>query len=170
MLSHGRSRMLGAVMAHRAPSVVAGSAAAFFGKGARHAFCTTHMPRNAANGTAGHDLHPESAAETLAKNKAPVIRRFWKKTVVEERDGRFTIVLDKRPIKAPSGKQVQIPENQTMLAWLVAGEWESQKEVLGAHSLPLTSLVFRSIDGLSDPHVHADVVSKLLKYFQTDSV
>ncbi|KAJ1800516.1 chaperone [Coemansia sp. RSA 2399] len=170
LFKYGRSRVHGAVMAHR--TTVAGSAV--FGKGGSHAFCTaTHMARDASKGTSGPESqhsHSDSATETLAKNKAPVIRRFWKQTTVEERDGKYIVVLDKRPIKTPSGKQVQIPECQKTLAWLIAGEWESQKEVIGSHSLPLTSLVFRSIDGLSDPNVHADVVSKLLKYFQTDSV
>ncbi|KAJ1663121.1 chaperone [Coemansia sp. RSA 1813] len=168
LFAHGRNRVLGAVMVHRAS---ANTGSVVVGKGISHAFCTTHRPRDASKNTVGPGAQcSDSAAETLAKNKAPVIRRFWKNTAVEERDGKYIIALDKRPIKTPSGKQIQIPESQRTLAWLVAGEWESQKEVLGSHSLPLTSLVFRSIDGLSDPHVHADVVSKLLKYFQTDSV
>ncbi|KAI9500447.1 hypothetical protein BX070DRAFT_195868 [Coemansia spiralis] len=99
----------------------------------------------------------------------PPIRRFWRNVNVEERDGKFVVLLDKRPIKTPDGKIVQIPKRQAALAWLVGGEWESQKELLGSHALPLTSLLCRSIDGLSDPQVRADVISKLLKYFQTDS-
>ncbi|KAJ1720374.1 chaperone [Coemansia biformis] len=103
------------------------------------------------------------------KNTAPVIRRFWRNVGVGERDGHHVVLLDTRPLKTPDGKLVQIALRQRALAWLVAGEWELQKEVLGAHSLPLTSLVSRAIDGLSDPAVRGDVVDKLLKYFQTDS-
>ncbi|KAJ1962188.1 chaperone [Dipsacomyces acuminosporus] len=102
-------------------------------------------------------------------HKAPAIRRFWRSAGVEERDGSYVVALDKRPIKTPDGKQVQIPKDHHILAMLVAGEWESQTEFLGSHSLPLTSLVCRSIDGLSDPQVRSDVIEKLLKYFQTDS-
>ncbi|KAI8319637.1 ATP12-domain-containing protein [Martensiomyces pterosporus] len=111
----------------------------------------------------------DTPAETLAKNKAPAIRRFWRSVGVEERDGKYVVALDKRPIKTPDGKQVQIPKNQHILAMLVAGEWESQKEFLGSHSLPLTSLVCRSMDGLCDAQVRSGVIDRLLKYFQTDS-
>ncbi|ORX66486.1 ATP12-domain-containing protein [Linderina pennispora] len=100
----------------------------------------------------------ETAAETLAKNKAPRIKRFWR-----------TVGLDGRPIKTPDGTSVRLPPTHDILAALVAGEWESQREFLGAHALPLTSLVCRSIDGLSDANVRGEVVLKLLKYLHTDS-
>ncbi|KAJ2808018.1 ATP synthase mitochondrial F1 complex assembly factor 2 [Coemansia guatemalensis] len=114
-------------------------------------------------------LAPDSGKDANA-NKAPVIRRFWRDVSVGERDGDYVVLLDKRPIKTPDGKLMRIPQGQRVLAWLVAGEWESQKEILGAHSLLLTSLVSRSIDGLSDANMRADVINKLLNYFRTDSV
>ncbi|KAJ2612413.1 chaperone [Coemansia sp. RSA 1694] len=108
--------------------------------------------------------------ENAKSNKAPAaVRRFWRSAGVGERDGKYVVTLDGRPIKTPDGTQVQLGREQHVLAWLVAGEWETQSEFLGAHSLPLTSLVCRSIDGLSDAVVRADVVDKLLKYFHTDS-
>ncbi|KAJ2614107.1 chaperone [Coemansia sp. RSA 1365] len=103
-------------------------------------------------------------------NKAPAIRRFWRDVSVGEHDGDYVVLLDKRPIKTPDGKLVRISQGQRVLAWLIAGEWESQKETLNAHSLPLTSLVSRSIDGLSNPNMRAEVINRLLNYFQTDSV
>ncbi|KAJ1946145.1 chaperone [Kickxella alabastrina] len=115
-----------------------------------------------------HEAQEDSAA-TLAKNKVPAIKRFWKKVSVDERDGGLAVVLDSRAIKTPDGKKVNIAKSQAMLAWLVASEWEAQREFLGAHSLPLTSLVCRAIDGLGDEQMRSDVVEKLLKYFQTDS-
>ncbi|KAJ2720939.1 chaperone [Coemansia sp. Benny D115] len=108
-------------------------------------------------------------SETLTKNKTPGIKRFWRKVGVAEKPGGLAVELDGRAIKTPDGRPVLIPSKQPMLAWLVAGEWESQSEYLGAHSLPLTSLVCRAIDGLGDQSVRSDVIEKLLKYFQTDS-
>ncbi|KAJ1824717.1 chaperone [Coemansia sp. RSA 2671] len=102
-------------------------------------------------------------------DKAPAVRRFWRSAGVDSRNGKYVVTLDDRPIKTPNGAQVQLAPSQRTLAWLMAGEWETQKEFIGAHSLPLTSLVCRSIDGLSDTATRADVVDKLLKYFHTDS-
>ncbi|KAJ1721974.1 chaperone [Coemansia erecta] len=110
-----------------------------------------------------------AAADKLAQNKAPTIRRFWRTVGVEERDGSLAVVLDSRPIKTPDGSQIRIASTQNVLAWLVAGEWEAQREFLGSHSLPLTSLVCRAIDGLSNEQVRIDVIDKLIKYFHTDS-
>ncbi|KAJ2875426.1 chaperone [Coemansia aciculifera] len=103
------------------------------------------------------------------RDKAPAVRRFWRSAAVDERSGKYVVTLDSRPIKTPDGTAVQLAPSQRLLAWLIAGEWEAQSEFIGAHSLPLTSLVCRSIDGLGDPAVRADVVDKLLKYFHTDS-
>ncbi|KAJ2457130.1 chaperone [Coemansia sp. RSA 2337] len=102
-------------------------------------------------------------------NKVPAVRRFWRSAGVDERSGKYVVTLDNRPIKTPNGTAVELAPSQKLLAWLIAGEWETQSEFIGAHSLPLTSLVCRSIDGLGDTTVRADVVDKLLKYFHTDS-
>ncbi|KAJ2706867.1 ATP synthase mitochondrial F1 complex assembly factor 2, partial [Coemansia spiralis] len=111
-----------------------------------------------------------SSSGDPAPAPTPAIRRFWRAVSVGERDGHHVVLLDKRPIKTPDGCLVRIAQQQRALAWLVAAEWEAQKEVLSTHSLPLTSLVSRAIDGLSDPAARGDVIDKLLKYFQTDSV
>ncbi|KAJ2452074.1 chaperone [Coemansia sp. RSA 2336] len=108
--------------------------------------------------------------DAASKHKTPAIRRFWRSVSVAEQPSGYQVLLDKRPIKTPDGHLISIATQQPALAWLVAGEWESQKEFLGPHSLPLTSLISRAIDGLNNPSTRSDVISKLLKYFQTDSV
>jgi ATP synthase F1 complex assembly factor 2 len=50
--------------------------------------------------------------------------------------------LDGRPVRSPSGNPLEIPSNKTLLALLVAGEWESQKVSLKAYSLPLVCLSY----------------------------
>ncbi|KAJ1948093.1 hypothetical protein EC988_005313, partial [Linderina pennispora] len=45
----------------------------------------------------------ETAAETLAKNKAPRIKRFWRTVGVTARPDGLAVELDGRPIKTPDG-------------------------------------------------------------------
>ncbi|KAJ1939072.1 chaperone [Linderina macrospora] len=133
------------------------------------ASATTRRPAWQSRLFSASRLVADASSETLAQNKAPKIRRFWRTVNVSEHSDGLAVELDGRPIKTPDGSAVRLPTSQTILATLMAGEWESQREFLGAHSLPLTALVCRSIDGLNDSNVRKDVAEKLLKYFHTDS-
>ncbi|RIB07400.1 hypothetical protein C2G38_2274394 [Gigaspora rosea] len=83
----------------------------------------------------------------------------------------YQIALDNRPLKTPGGSPLVIPRSQKYLAVLIAGEWESQKTVLKQHSLPLTSLVARSIDTFEkDPSSRKEARTRLIRYFDTDAV
>ncbi|KAJ3189823.1 ATP synthase complex assembly protein atp12 [Gaertneriomyces sp. JEL0708] len=98
------------------------------------------------------------------------MRRFWKSVGVKEVDGTYHITLDGRAMKTPDGRQIAIPSNKKVLALLVAGEWEGQDKLLKSYSLPLTSVVVRSIDGLADATTRQGVIDNLLRYLHTDSV
>ncbi|KAI9190595.1 uncharacterized protein BJ171DRAFT_557705 [Polychytrium aggregatum] len=98
------------------------------------------------------------------------MKRFWKKADVRGEPEGYYILLDGRKLKTPEGKPVVIPRNKHLLAYLVAGEWESQEKNLKSYSLPLTSLVVRSIDSFSDPSIRQGVIDNLLRYCHTDSV
>ncbi|CAG8432738.1 7065_t:CDS:2 [Diversispora eburnea] len=101
-----------------------------------------------------------------------ILRRFWKEvSVITNKDNEYQVALDKRPLKTPSGSPLVIPSSQKSLAILIAGEWESQKILLKQHSLPLTSLVARSIDGFEkNPTEKRDAITRLIKYFDTDTI
>ncbi|KAJ2159039.1 chaperone [Coemansia sp. RSA 552] len=132
-----------------------------------------HLGRASLEGQLRRGVSTAAATSSDKFPKPPKTRRFWREVSVGVQDGGsggYVVRLDKRAIKTPDGKVVCIAQEQPMLAWLVAGEWESQQEFLGLHSLPLTSLVSRAIDGLGDPGMRGGVVDKLLQYFQTDSV
>ncbi|KAI9100420.1 hypothetical protein DFS34DRAFT_677440 [Phlyctochytrium arcticum] len=73
-------------------------------------------------------------------------------------------------MKSPEGNPLKIPANRKVLALMVAGEWEGQAKLLKSYSLPLTSIVARSIDSLTDPTTRAGVIDNLLRYTHTDSV
>ncbi|KAI3624046.1 ATP12 [Malassezia furfur] len=85
-------------------------------------------------------------------------------------DEHFTVLLDKRPLRTPGGNKLAVPADHPMLACLIAEEWDTQTQVLKPHSLPLTSLMARAIDGLSTDKGHKEVEQYLMRYFDTDAI
>ncbi|TDL27571.1 ATP12-domain-containing protein [Rickenella mellea] len=116
--------------------------------------------------------HPALDGPTLSEtNRAEAsLTRFWKEVGIERTKNGFSITLDKRPLKTPSGNLLIVPTEKKLLATLIANEWENQRKVLKPHALPITSLTSRAIDGLTDEGVRDDVHSELLKYFDTDTI
>ncbi|KAJ1671529.1 chaperone [Spiromyces aspiralis] len=82
----------------------------------------------------------------------------------------YAVLLDKKQIKTPEGQPIRIPPANKTLAYLVAGEWESQREALRTHSLPLTSMICRAQESLIKSEEREKVIESLLAYFRTDSV
>ncbi|KAJ3031085.1 ATP synthase complex assembly protein atp12, partial [Rhizophlyctis rosea] len=107
--------------------------------------------------------HSQSPAAT------PSLRRFWKKVDVKEVEGGYYVTLDGRNMKTPEGRPLLIPKEKRLLALLIAGEWESQDTLLKSYSLPLTSVVVRSIDAFHDPETRKGVIDTLLRYLNGDS-
>ncbi|CAG8776656.1 6234_t:CDS:2, partial [Gigaspora rosea] len=106
-----------------------------------------------------------------SKAEKKTFRKFWKEVSVLSNKDVYQIALDNRPLKTPGGSPLVIPRSQKYLAVLIAGEWESQKTVLKQHSLPLTSLVARSIDTFEkDPSSRKEARTRLIRYFDTDAV
>lgn len=103
------------------------------------------------------------------------LQRFWKKVSVgyAEKDGaleHFTVLLDKRSLRTPGGNPFTVPADRPLLACLVAEEWDTQNKVMKPHSLPLTSLVSRAIDGLASERDRQEVEAYLMRYFVTDAI
>ncbi|KND03302.1 ATP synthase complex assembly protein ATP12 [Spizellomyces punctatus DAOM BR117] len=125
--------------------------------------------------SAFHKLYSTEAAEVenpAAKYapKAGQLARFWKKVAIKPVDDQFHVTLDGRSMKTPDGNPLVIPASRKLLALLVAGEWEGQAKLLKSYSLPLTSIIVRSIDGLSDEATRQGVIDNLLRYVHTDSI
>jgi ATP synthase F1 complex assembly factor 2 len=111
------------------------------------------------------------AAQTTAVTEAPTkLKKFWKQATVNESDKGFNIMLDHRPLKTPGGSVVQIPLDRKTLAVLTAAEWEMQDKVLKSYSLPLTSIVMRSLDSLQSEAIREGVIDNLIGYVHTDSI
>ncbi|KAJ7083831.1 ATP12-domain-containing protein [Mycena crocata] len=98
------------------------------------------------------------------------MKRFWKAVTVGRREDSYTILLDSRALKTPSGNMLLIPPEKSLLATLVAAEWESQETVLKHHALPVTSLTSRAIDAMVDETTRAEVRQELLEYLDTDTI
>ncbi|KAL7750610.1 ATP synthase mitochondrial F1 complex assembly factor 2 [Sorochytrium milnesiophthora] len=111
-----------------------------------------------------------TAVESAAP-KPPKIRRFWRAVdMVPVQAGGYHVRLDERAVRTPQGTLLLIDGNKERLAHMVAGEWESQQTLLKPYSLPLTSLVVRSIDDFGDAATRKDAIDKLIKYLRTDAI
>ncbi|KAJ3305618.1 ATP synthase complex assembly protein atp12 [Kappamyces sp. JEL0829] len=111
-----------------------------------------------------------STAHSIASPSPAKLKKFWKAATVAQSPQGFSILLDGRQLKTPSGAPVRIPLSRKPLALLTAFEWEAQEATLKSYSLPLTSIVMRSIDSLANPTVREGVVDNLLSYVHTDSI
>lgn len=96
--------------------------------------------------------------------------RFWKSAHVKEGEGYLEVTLDGRALKTPEGNKLRLPPQKKVLATLIANEWDIQDTALKPHTLPLTSIAARAIDGLSNEEQRKEVVNTLLRYFDTDAI
>ncbi|KAL7414610.1 hypothetical protein BDY24DRAFT_28855 [Mrakia frigida] len=106
--------------------------------------------------------------------------RFWKAVNIKHTPEGIQILLDARPLRTPGGKPLLIPSNRAPVAFLIANEWENQKQILKNHALPMTSLATRALDslaptatsseGLGQSKTHSEVCAALLRYLGTDTI
>ncbi|GAA5905080.1 ATP synthase complex assembly protein ATP12 [Sporobolomyces salmoneus] len=109
--------------------------------------------------------------ESQSKRAEKMMRRFWKTVALEKRpEDQYAVLLDKRTLKTPGGLPLLMPKERLPVTVLIAEEWENQVAVLKPHTLPMTSIVSRALDGLNEKQTRQDVVATLLKYLDTDTV
>ncbi|KAF9427449.1 ATP synthase complex assembly protein atp12 [Entomortierella beljakovae] len=98
-------------------------------------------------------------------------KRFWDTASVKDMGDRVAVTLDGRILKTPAGNQLTLPKDQMHLALMIAGEWHGQKTLLKSHSLPMTSLVARAIDGfVGNEQGRTETLNRLTKFLDTDSI
>jgi chaperone required for assembly of F1-ATPase len=94
-------------------------------------------------------------------------KRFYKSAAVTEPEpGRFSIVLDGRPVKTPAGHSLTV--RSRALAQAIAEEWNAQEETIVPLRLPLTRLANSAIDGVVEKL--AEVADGIVKFAATDLV
>ena len=91
-------------------------------------------------------LDPQEAARRTART--PQRKRFYTAAGIAEADGGFSITLDGKPIRTPSGRVVVVPIRE--IAEAIAGEWEAQKQTIDPVTMPLTRLANSVVEAVID--------------------
>jgi chaperone required for assembly of F1-ATPase len=105
---------------------------------------------------------PLEAARRSAR--APQRKRFYAAASVSEVESGFSITLDGKPIKTPSGRPVIVPAPS--IAQAIAAEWNAQGEVLDPLTMPVTRFANSVVQGVVDK-VDA-VADDITKYLGSD--
>lgn len=107
-------------------------------------------------------VNPMEAARRSAR--AVQRKRFYANAGVGETDGGFTVTLDGKPIKTPSGRTVIVPVRS--LAETIAAEWNAQGEFIEPLTMPVTRFANSVLQGVVDNVVA--VADDVAKYFESD--
>ncbi len=107
-------------------------------------------------------LDPQEAVRRTTRG--PQRKRFYAGAGVAEAEGGFSVTLDGRPIKTPSGHRVIAPARP--IAEAIAAEWNAQVETIDPLTMPLTRFANSVIEGVVD-RVDA-VADDMAKYLGSD--
>jgi chaperone required for assembly of F1-ATPase len=108
------------------------------------------------------EANPMEAARRSAR--AVQRKRFYANAGVGKADGGFTVTLDGKPIKTPSGRTVIVPVRS--LAETIAAEWNAQGELIEPLTMPVTRFANSVVQGVTDNV--AAVSDDVAKYFDSD--
>jgi chaperone required for assembly of F1-ATPase len=92
------------------------------------------------------------------------MKRFYKSASVGSADGAFQVLLDGKPLKAPSGASFNLPTRA--LAEAVAEEWSAAGETVELHGMLLTRLAFAAVDSVAKNRDH--VVEQVVGFARSD--
>src|SRR5256714_3469763 len=107
-------------------------------------------------------LDPQEAVRRATR--VPKRKRFYTSAGVAEAEGGFSITLDGKPIKTPSGKVVAAPRRE--IAAAIAAEWQAQGETIEPLTMPLTRFANSVVEAVVD---RVDAVTEdVAKYLGTD--
>ena len=91
-------------------------------------------------------LDPREAAQRSARS--PQRKRFYTAAEVAEVDDGFSVMLDGRPIRTPSGRKMIAPNRK--IADAIASEWNAQGEMINPLTMPMTRFANSVIEGVID--------------------
>ncbi|MDE1896696.1 MAG: hypothetical protein KGH91_06450 [Rhodospirillales bacterium] len=92
------------------------------------------------------------------------MKRFWSRATPHQEAGGFTVQLDQRAVKMPSGAQLCVPHRA--LAEAIAEEWDAAGADFSPDDLPLTQLACTAHERIT-PH-RASIVTQLAAYGLND--
>lgn len=141
-------------------------------------------PRRWARGVLG-DTTIEHNTVTETNRLSKTLTKFWESvdTTFNEAANQYEIRLDGKTLKTPLGFPMVLPKHKKHMAYLIGHEWANLPDLkIKTNSLPLTSIVARSIDlekihedGAVKPDLIAkvgkldDIKLNLLRYLDTDT-
>jgi chaperone required for assembly of F1-ATPase len=96
--------------------------------------------------------------------KPPLPKRFYKEAGVEERNGRYFLILDGRTARTPNRQELAVSSRG--LAEALAAEWAAQGAEINPATMPVTRIVNSAIDGVAPRR--AEVVDDLVRYAGSD--
>ena len=97
-------------------------------------------------------------------SRTPQRKRFYKDVDVGEAEEGFSVTLDGKPIKTPSGKTVVVPKRG--IAEAIAAEWAAQGETIDPLAMPLTRFANSVVQSVVE---RADLVADdVAKYLGSD--
>lgn len=99
-----------------------------------------------------------------AERHFPHMKRFWKSVLILTDKASYSIELDGRPVKLPSGKPLALSSRP--LAEAIAEEWQMAPEQFLPDHLPLTRLASTALERIA-PH-RADILDQLTAYGMND--
>jgi chaperone required for assembly of F1-ATPase len=105
---------------------------------------------------------PLDPREAARRGGRPALRkRFYSQAHVAEGEGGFALLLDGKPVKTPARRPLAAPARA--LAEKIAGEWNTQADVIDPGRMPLTRLANAAIDAVADaPQPVAEEVAQYL--------
>lgn len=83
------------------------------------------------------DFYVCSIITTLETGAEATKKRFWSTVGISTQGDALAITLDGRPLKTPSGNTLLLPANKSLLASVIAAEWDHQETLLKPHALPM---------------------------------
>ena len=93
-------------------------------------------------------------------------KRFYASVETVAVNGGWSVCLDDKPIRTPARESLILPSE--VLAWGVASEFDSQRDVIVPATMPLMTIASTSIDVTrSNPSL---AVERITKYLETDTV
>ncbi len=107
-------------------------------------------------------LDPQEAVRRTTRG--PTRKRFYARAGLVESPEGFTITLDDKPVRTPSGRALTAPTRE--IADAMVAEWDAQKETIDPLTMPFTRFANTVADAVTD-RVGA-VTDDIAKYFGTD--
>ncbi len=93
------------------------------------------------------------------------MKRFYKEVSLGfDENNNFTILLDERPVKTPSGKLLSTPNK--VIAEAMHHEWSIQKDIINPQIMPVTQITTTHMDHVSV--YRSDIEKQILNYLDTD--